>query len=449
MNYEIQRKEDSLSGTVLTVQIPERDVDRKALYTLQYEMPEFLIPFRYRDVDGQVELTYQTGERSKLRYFYGPKMPEDYVCLWEGLLQPLLSCSEWFLKPFSFVLKPEYLYRDKQGRISYLYIPSQEDYSSGDQLKSMAMQVAEKNSVSSPELENMVLRMLMKDFQPKTFLEALHKAQTSVKPAPKDALYPPMPPLPAVKQEKENLLYPPISPLPAVKQKKQETPPQLKSSLPASIIGGDDIFIDLSGEEKEKKKGGFFRFGSKGRKAVEKKSKEKKVLPAGKQSIMSGEASGEKPWADTPVYMPPAAVRPTPVSSETQFQKPKAVCPAAEENETQLEEFGTRLRLVGSADLPSVIPVHIEVGEVFTIGRFDTSVGRKQSSFEFREDTKAVSRHHAAIERDVDGYIITDIASRAGTFVEGRPLQPNLPYRLRKNVKISFGTSGADYIWEE
>lgn len=437
MNYEIQRKENSLSGTVLTVQIPERDVDRKALYTLQYEMPEFLIPFRYRDVDGQVELTYQTGERSKLRYFYGPKMPEDYVCLWEGLLQPLLSCSEWFLKPFSFVLKPEYLYRDKQGRISYLYIPSREDYSSGDQLKSMAMQVAEKNSVSSPELENMVLRMLMKDFQPKTFLEALHKAQTPAKPAQKETLYPPMPPLPAIKQEK------------------QETPPPLKDPLPAPVpIGDGDIFIDLSGKEKEKKKGGFFRFGGKEEKAVgkkgkEKKGREKRVLPAGKQPIVAGKMPGEKPWTDTPVYIPPAAVRPAPVSSETQFQKPKAVCPAAEENETQLEEFGTRLRLVGSADLPSVIPVHIEVGEVFTIGRFDTSVGRKQSSFEFREDTKAVSRHHAAIERDVDGYIITDISSRAGTFVEGRPLQPNLPYRLRKNVKISFGTSGADYIWEE
>ncbi|WP_195986081.1 FHA domain-containing protein [Clostridium sp. D33t1_170424_F3] len=438
MSYEIQRKEDSLSGTVLTVQIPERDVDRKALYTLQYETPEFLVPFRYRDVDGQVELAYQLGERSKLRYFYGAKTPEEYIRLWEGLLRPLLDCGEWFLKPLSFVLEPEYLYQDKQGRISYLYIPSRPDFSSRDQLKNMAMQVADKNSVSSPELENMIFRMLMKDFQPRTFLEALHKTQTPAMPAPVDALYPPPPPLPAVKQEKQETVPPPKAPLPA----------------PVPVRDGD-IFIDFPGKAKEKKKGGFSLFGGKGEKAVRKKGKEKKDLeqktsPVGKPSGISKGEPGKKPWPDLPVYVPPAAVRPSPAAAETQLKKPNAVYPAAEENETQLEEFGTCLRLVGAAGLPPVIPVQIEVGEVFTIGRYDTSVGRQQSSFEFREDTKAVSRrHHAAIERDADGYTITDMASRAGTFVDGRPLQPNLPYRLRRNVKISFGTGGADYLWEE
>ena len=134
-----------------------------------------------------------------------------------------------------------------------------------------------------------------------------------------------------------------------------------------------------------------------------------------------------------PVYEPPCLTR----------------VPEAESDETQLEDSGPRLKLVGRAGLPMVISVNIQEGETFTIGRYDITVGRQQSSFEFQENTKAVSRHHAAIERDMEGYTITDIQSRAGTFLNGGSLRPGVPYRLRQNMRISFGNSGADYLWEE
>lgn len=87
-------------------------------------------------------------------------------------------------------------------------------------------------------------------------------------------------------------------------------------------------------------------------------------------------------------------------------------------------------------------------GDVFTIGRFDVSVGRKQSNFEFDPKTKAVSRRHAAIERDGEGgYVIVDLSSRAGTFVNGERLVANVPKKLENGDKVSFGTGGADYIW--
>ena len=46
---------------------------------------------------------------------------------------------------------------------------------------------------------------------------------------------------------------------------------------------------------------------------------------------------------------------------------------------------------------------------MFTIGRFDANIGKKQSSFEFDKKTRAVSRRHAVIERDTDGYKIIDL----------------------------------------
>ena len=65
MRYEIENRND-LSGAQLVIRFPEEDLDQKALYTIQAEPPGFLVPFRYRSIDGQAECTYQLGGRSKL-----------------------------------------------------------------------------------------------------------------------------------------------------------------------------------------------------------------------------------------------------------------------------------------------------------------------------------------------------------------------------------------------
>lgn len=105
------------------------------------------------------------------------------------------------------------------------------------------------------------------------------------------------------------------------------------------------------------------------------------------------------------------------------------------------------LHLVGNPTLPQKIEVAIEVGQVFTIGRFDVSVGWQQSSFEFDKRTVAVSRHHAAIFRSQDGYFIKDLGSKAGTFVNGKKLIADEEIRLVSGANISIGNAGANYTW--
>lgn len=97
--------------------------------------------------------------------------------------------------------------------------------------------------------------------------------------------------------------------------------------------------------------------------------------------------------------------------------------------------------------LPAQIPVDLRTGE-FTIGRVDVTVGPGQSSFEFPADTQEVSRHHAAISQDQEGYIIRDTGSLAGTFVNGTKLEPQVLYRLESGSTVSFGKAGADYLWQ-
>jgi hypothetical protein len=116
----------------------------------------------------------------------------------------------------------------------------------------------------------------------------------------------------------------------------------------------------------------------------------------------------------------------------------------------EFEESGApKFRYLGSDDLPRVIEINIPDRGVFTIGRFDKSIGVKQSNFEFDKRTKAVSRRHAAIERISDNYVIVDLNSSAGTFINGHKLSPNAPVKLERGVRVSFGHAGADYVWDE
>lgn len=432
MIYEIESKVD-VSGAMLVVRFPETDLDVKALYTIQVDRPPFLVPFRYRSVDGQVECTYTLGDLSKLQYRFGIRQPEEYIDFWGKLLQPLLDCGDWFLKPLSFVLDPLQLYTDREGKnIYYLYVPSKQDCVSLEEMRRMVSELSQKNSVTDTDLENRTLRAIMQDFQPKAFLQMLREHKPKMTAAPPTVSTPPVQQMP-------------VTPAPAMPEVPKRQPVE-REPQPASIRSAeDDIIIDLSGGAKETKRAEKKRlFGNKEEKKKAEKPAKKSGLFGGKKDkkskeIILGAAAEEFHQAPPPKRMPVSTA-------------PVWIPPAAESEVTQLDEriSSVCLRLVGDPSLPREIPVDLVPGAAFTIGRFDVSVGRKQSDFEFDKKTKAVSRHHAVIERRNDGsYTIMDLSSAAGTFVDGMRMTPNVPQRLERGSRIAFGTGGADYVWEE
>lgn len=116
--------------------------------------------------------------------------------------------------------------------------------------------------------------------------------------------------------------------------------------------------------------------------------------------------------------------------------------------ETNAIITGSGLRCVGRAQLPQYIEVDITDDQIFTIGRHDARLGKKQSSFEFEAKTKAISRRHAVIERTGSAFTIVDLSSSAGTFVNEKKIPPNTPTPLESGFRVSFGNMGADYVWE-
>ena len=432
MIYEIQSKSDFLTGATLIVLMPENDLDKKALYTIQADKPDFILPFHYRNVDGQVEIIYQIGAHSKLQYLSGARSPKEYATLWSGLLTPLLNCADWFMKPYSFVLNAEYLFYDKNNNaVSYVYIPSIRDCSEHSAIKEMAVEFSRHITVADADLENKVLRTIMKNFDPKEFLQMLElyitvntptvAAATAAEPIAVDE--------PEMMDSKQaDISVPELSP-----NEPQES---------ASGVSGDIIIkIPAGGKSVKKEKAGIIdgKFVRYKKEKEPKKSGNKGRLFGGKtdarQELIAGNTSETQPVSE-------------PVHSAAPVYAPLADSNDVTQN-VSTETNGSRLRLVGSVLLPPIIDIRLSAGEIFTIGRFDAVVGIQQSNFEFDKKTKAVSRRHAAIERDTDRYRIVDLYSSAGTFIDGQKLPPNTPCELDRGCRVSFGNAGADYVWEE
>ena len=445
MIYEIEGKNDILSGSALIVRIPEEDLDRKALYTIEEDMPGFILPFRHRAVNRQIEFVYQIGTHSKLHYLAGDRYPKEYAQLWSSLLCPLLECGDWFLKPFSFVLDINHLYCDKnENCVRYVYIPSIRDCSGYGDLKAMAAEFSRQITVTSADLENKVLRAIMMDFNPKSFLQML-KADAAVSE--------PVVCLPSAQQKRS---YGTVT-LPVTDRNNARlhdaNAPEICSRQPqASMpLSSEEIIIEIplghTGWKKAKEKSNNNEAMSEKKQKQQKNRKIANIWPRSKpedrRNALFEPGLVANAAADGPMPQQPETFLPI-TSTGAQISVQPDITQSI-----SYEPGGSYFRLIGNARLPAGIDVVIAEGEVFTVGRHDIAAGRKLSSFEFDRMTKAISRRHAAIERNSDGYNLIDLASSAGTYIDDQKLPPNTPCKLHPGCRVSFGNCGADYVWEQ
>jgi len=304
------------------------------------------------------------------------------------------------------MLDINYLYYDKRNKtISYIYIPSAYGCSGYDSFYEMAVEISKMMSVSDAVLENKVLKAIMNDFNPVDFLQMLKDYTTQA---------------PEIPQA-----------LPVLEYRDEPELPAKQTPAEKNDITGDDIEMwqelePLQSRKDEKDAGGYKFFGRRNKK--KKMTQDRLILP---------ETVSEKNFFE---------ILPVVSHSEQIVINQDEALDVTQSASTVLN--GTGLRYVGRAHLPPSIQVIISEGEIFTIGRFDAAIGKKQSDFEFERKTKAVSRRHAVIERNIEGYKIVDLSSSAGTFVNDKRIPSNTPYGLETGYRVSFGNSGADYVWE-
>jgi len=471
MNFDIRHNDDLLTGTTLIVRIKENEVDEKALKTIQADRPEFLLPFHHYYIDGQVQFVYQIGMFCNLKYISGNRTAKEYAQLWISILRPLLDCEDWFMQASSFLLDIDYLYYDKDRKsCCFVYIPSIHNASDHSALKEMAADVSEIITVDDACLENKILRAIMKNFEPKDLLKTLRLAMADSIRTSGKGVFP-------AEKESESTFVPNTTDniirekalVQAAPEPFAERVEQVQSLLPKPEkqkempFDQGEIIIDIPEKSMRKTKD---KSSSKDKqtKAKERErrmnrlfeelfGKKKDPPPQLAQTTCASHNTGtfthEKTAADTGdlpaenniVKMPQSEIaRQTNIQGTMYNDSTESIT---------IGTGGALLRNIGKLQLPLIIEVEIEEGKIFGIGRYDAALGKKQSSFEFDKKTKAISRRHCVIKRDPDGYNIIDLASSAGTFVDGERLPPNTPIRLANACKVSFGNAGADYIWEQ
>jgi len=435
MEIKIESRNDFASGSYLVTAISQRNVDKNALYTIIADLPKFMLPFSYKNIDGEVEIVYEVGNLIKLSYFKGELHADEYVGLWTSLLEPLLECEDWFLTASSFVLSIDYLYYDKKEKSAvYVYVPTIDEDVSENTWGEMARSLSKIITVSDKELENKVLRYILDNSTPREFLEML-KDYTKQSPHLTIGLQAQANEQ-AQSHDQTSVYTQPLLQEQLAPQTTSHTSQHISQQPHAENTDIDFLpfSTDLSDETDVKrqkpKQRKFKMFGMKNKK----KSRSK---DSSESDMQYCDQMPEGYNAENQIQLEGISAQP---------QDQTTIIDITESIPLMLQK--ARFKCVGKSELPQLIDVEISEGDIFSIGRYDAALGKPQSTFEFDKKTKAVSRRHAVIERDIDGYKLVDLCSRAGTFIDGQKLPPNTPYQLAIGTRVSFGNFGADYVWD-
>jgi len=420
MNYEITINNDAMSGAYLYIRVPENEVNFCALNTIGSNCPDFILPFSYKNIDGEVEIAYKVGTFSKLIYFLGSFSTEEYIRLWTSLLEPLVDCYDWFMSPNSFVMNLDNIYYDKHKKtVKYLYIPSTNEYSSHKTLTGMVAELSRKITVSDAYLENKVLRAVMIGSSPVDIIAEIKNYSINNL-------------VSTIQTVSDNVSASNVSSSVSGTEEAVQTDVAVTVSQPNNTITDnsqndfnatyDTDYIDNM-QVGEDEPTGFRMFSGRNKKKSKMQHSDEHEIAPIDNNLPTGK-----------------------LSKSRSVKKAK---PAVITQSTPIVGSSVYLKYVGNANLPEAIRVDINPGDIFTIGRFDSAIGKKQSNFEFDRKTKAISRKHAVIERgDSNIYKIADLSSSAGTFLDTQKLPPNTPHELVAGMRISFGNLGADYVWE-
>lgn len=408
----IEEKTDNIRGLILNIVLDQKELDLNALNTIQSDLPDFIVPFTYRTVNSETEFTYDLNGLIKMKYLEGEKSKDEYLNIWSSLINPIAECADWFMDPFSFLFDVEYIYFDRKlNKIKYIYIPAVNPCSDDNKLKS-ALYKIEKTQKTDREISYEIL-CAIQEFNIINFKTVINNLKYA-DPDNNGKFSGP-----GRNDESLQAFY-------------------ADSEKPEKNRGGndaDEIKINyqrknskkkkepLAGKpEKAEKKGLFNKFRQKD------KNIEKNIEIIG--GAVENSLLFEKDFASDGFQMDEMDE----IDEITDIAKPEILTEK------------TFLKLVGSARFPEMIKLDFSEKKTFTIGRFNKIVGVQQSDFEFGAGMKGISRKHAVIENTGDGYILID-KSNSGTFINGTRINFGTPVKIKSADKISFGSVGADYIF--
>lgn len=452
----------------------EQQLDNIAVKVIRQDLPEFLVPLKMLEIDGEIELRYEMSEGLRLGYLPEVMTKKEFVLLVENMIRPLVECGDWFLDYHNFYLDRNYIIVGKSySDVKFVYIPLNEQMKTDEEVLGFLGDFILNVNLKDEPMYIMELYRRIKD-RAATLHGVLEfvtkKMETNTapatpvqeKPASQGGFFKRSEPEPVASEPKPAKSIMPSMPFMKDKapQKVEEAPkpqpqpqPQPMPKAQPETFGQDNIQGDLINslfgeyEDEPKKK-----------EKAPKKVKEKPVKSSGGGlfgNIFGGSKATEEAPAPTPVSTPVfekimprreeprKAERIAPVSN-SMYEEDVTIIPESEVVSSTGSKLILQLVEDGGYRFPQFVEIDMSKGYA-TVGRYDKN-GNAQADYNFDASLSFISRRHFRIEKMGDRYSIIDLGSANGTFVNNEELIPNMPKSvgageriiLSRNHRIAF-----------
>lgn len=446
--------------------IPEnQEVDHISLMVMKQDCPDFLLPIKVIEIDGELELRYELLEGIRLSYSSLKMNKKEFVVLLKSMLTPFKICGDWFLDFHNILMDANYILVGKGGQaVRYIYLPVPEYAHSDAELVDFFWNIILKAEIEDdPRFAMNLLRVLKSDNANLiTLLDYVSKEEQG-----------------AVGQQPDHVPEEMVQEVPAPKPFQPLSNPQAASeeakkplgemgyrgsggaARPGQMpkeFGKQDVEGQLVGnlfgedEEDEPVKRGKNEKGSKESKAPKESKPSKEKKESGLFDIFKGKkkndslkpsipANGgqEAAFAGAATALPLAAAESSPGGWQDSGGYGEDVTEIAMGEEVSDNSL-LKLSLEDGAGYHCPKYIEIDLSKGFaTVGRFDKS-GNGQSDFNFDASLSFISRRHFRVEKDGDEWRIIDLESKNGTFVNGSPLVPNMAHPLRSGDRIMISS---------
>lgn len=446
--------------------IPEnQEVDHISLMVMKQDCPDFLLPIKVIEIDGELELRYELLEGIRLSYSSLKMNKKEFVVLLKNMLTPFKICSDWFLDFHNILMDANYILVGKGGQsVRYIYLPVPEYAHSDAELMDFFWNIILKAEIEDdPRYAMNLLRVLKSDnANLMTLLDYVSKEEQGAAGQQPDHV-----PEDMVQEVPAPKPFQPLSNPQAAPEEARKPHGETDyrgsggAARPGQMpkeFGKQDVEGQLVGnlfgedEEDEPAKRGKNEKGSKESKTPKepKPSKEKKesglfdIFKAKKKNdslkpSMPANGGQEAAFAGAAAALPLAEAESAPAGWQDSGGYGEDVTEIAMGEEVSDSSL-LRLSLEDGAgyNCPKYIEIDLSRGFA-TVGRFDKS-GNGQADFNFDASLSFISRRHFRVEKAGNEWRIIDLESKNGTFVNGSPLIPNMAHPLRSGDRIMISS---------
>ncbi len=153
--------------------------------------------------------------------------------------------------------------------------------------------------------------------------------------------------------------------------------------------------------------------------------------------------SKKKKTSQQPMAMPPSnpGQRPSSPASSGSVQRPPFPQPDAGGNgeTTVLSSGAGETTVLGGGAQPSAKLIRVKTGESIQVNKPEFTIGKEKNRVNYCiTGDSSISRSHAKISVNGGEYVIADLRSTNGTFVNGAKVEPGHPTVLKNGDKVVF-----------